>query len=473
MSLEHRTPADTAARGWTSGSAKAPRPTSAGVRMTPRPLPPTVAGLLVSLLGPDEVVLDWVRGIEDAALLDRACLGWLFPFLRRVVIVVTGERLLEIAVDWRGSKSLGRVRSCPWASQSSVKMRRDKLELSGRNGPRWWVHDAADRERVRQALVQVRGLCGPPRSEKRPPQPICDRCGGRTDLAGCLTCGTPRRMARLAGWLSLAIPGAGARFAGHPVLAVLFGSGELLAIASIAVYVLAADGGLKKLIAFAVLLPVLVLVKLEGVVLARVLAERAGAIDRPSLRRWRRLLAPGFVVSTVALVAPIPFAGSIGRDITADLEVQSSPADPDWVCTSDRSLWHVDPEIDSRSECARPDGLVVQIRAQPLRRFETFDELPARIAQEFGEHLLEGPAMRRLGPHDVLVTRVTAPGTQERLGLFFFVLHRSGRDVHIVSSEVEAADGDDTERALARLIRRAIWVRPRGSEATPEPADGS
>ena len=105
--------------------------------------------------------------------------------------------------------------------------------------------------------------------------------------------------------LSLAFPGAGLLYAGHPVLAVLDLVGELILFLAIALQLLVSGDSVTTQALLVAGVVLLVLTKAESVHVARLMIARGQTEPSGRRERWSRALAPGFIVSVLALAGAV------------------------------------------------------------------------------------------------------------------------------------------------------------------------
>jgi hypothetical protein len=445
-----------ASEAFPAGPGRPPRQEREDLRMR-------LDAVLGHVLEAEETVVLTVVGVEEPSVLEIVAVGSLTWFMRRVALVLTTHRLLELALDWRARRALGRVRAVRLAETTAIELQGATLSLRAASRHRWWIARARDRAALEGALALVQGTLGA--ASPGGLLTVCERCGAqRPGDADCRACGAPRRSRSLATWLALGLPGSGIAFARHPVLAVahcLFETGMWWFMIE---RLLAADSGTEQIAMAAVLPPVAVLVKVESVALSRLLTARTGTIEAARLRWWRRLVVPGLAAMLLALVLGVAFTGQGGSEVNADLDIPASASDPGWTCNRDPEAWE-DAALwdDARCECRQQAGLLVVVRAEPLRPFEPPEEGVRRVCATPGVRALGEPIVLRLGPHGVWRVR-SAPRTGDWVTLTYAVLDRRHRDVHLLVATAPTEEADATVAAMERLIRRAIWIKP------PQPA---
>ncbi len=182
---------------------------------------------------------------------------------------------------------------------------------------KWALKVGADRGVLKPLLARIReqvvGISATP--DRKVPLWHCPLCGSAaTDHpAACASCQTPFRSRTLAGWLSLAFPGGGLFYAGHPVLGAIDFLGESFLYLILMSGVLTALNS-QELIGFAATGALFLgLTKLESVHLARVLVYRTKPHSSRGRTSWRRFLIFGALISVLAVGLPFTVAGSLAH----------------------------------------------------------------------------------------------------------------------------------------------------------------
>src|SRR5262249_27181603 len=127
-----------------------------------------------------------------------------------------------------------RLRSFPWASVRDLKLSFGKLALAPAEGKKqtWKLPLRGDRKLLKLLLQRLQPLLLLEGSRSAHGLPLwhCPQCGatGPVNPQACDACHTSFRSTHLAAWLSLAFPGAGLFYAGHPFLATLDFLGEVI-----------------------------------------------------------------------------------------------------------------------------------------------------------------------------------------------------------------------------------------------------
>ena len=412
-----------------------------------------VEEIVPKLMYPLENMKGAVEGAEAVGLDQRATLGSGWPWLSRVVLLITDRRLLELSVRPMGRRLEGRVRTFPWSAVTTISYSRRRLQLTARNGRtiEWEVRlplSQAVLDRIRNSAARL----GEPFGSR-----VCNRCGSAAFSGGrvCSGCGAwvvdPREVASY-GWTT---PGAGLWMTRHPTLGMGRLFLELTAALGFGMVVLVS--GSAPVLAAAVLSAaiLLTLIKLESVRIARLVAARSGVGLRWSKQLWERLRTPSVVLFAVLLAAPLFFAGSMNTRISADLD----------FVVSDQ-LWSPAPEKNSendpgiRSAWSHRDGWTVTVTAEALEPFTNFEDTYTWIERNPGDGFERAP-IGDFETYMVVDPASTAGLPEGTTSLELHVLDRTGRDVHTLAAQSPAAAVSVRISEIKNLLRHAIWIDPR------------
>lgn len=412
-----------------------------------------VEELVPRLIYPAERLHGVVEGVETLELDQRATLGCDWPWINRVVLLITDRRLLELSVRPMGRRLEGRVRTFAWSMVKTISCYRCRLQLTSRNGVsiEWAVRlplAGAALGRLKDSAAPLGEIFG---------SRVCDRCGSAAFSGGriCSGCNArvvdPREVASY-GWT---IPGAGLMMTRHPVL----GSGrlilELIAALVFGWAVLSSEGVVALGAAVVGAAIILSLIKLESIRIARLVAARSGVGMRWSGRLWDRLRAPVAVLAAALLAAPLFFAGSMETRISADLDF--IVPDQLWSPTPP-SADLTDPHL--RSVWSHRDGWTVTVAAEALEPFAAFDETRIRLEGTNGADI----EPLKIADFETLLVVDPAPTgdlPESITKLELHVFDRSGRDIHTLAALAPAAAISLRETQIRDLLRHAIWTDPR------------
>ncbi len=447
--------------GWQDESTAAVRPPARRLRVDhtharhQRRIARAVADRLSRVLTHDEQVLAFTEGIIHSGLLPRAVLGPMWAPSRRVALLFTDRRLVEIGMSSSGRRSLGPIRAFPWDVVPGFDLAGGVLELRtwSEVSFRWYLRDDID-DAVAEKLhdrVDLSVSTYRPSEDRSVPVRFCSHCcAPRPDPErGCSRCGDAARSPRLAGVLAVAWPGAGHLYGNRPLAAAYRFLLELLVLAGFTIAVLGASTlreATTVLAAFAVVFTVL---KLHGAAAARLLVARAGTVSRRARRRWQLLVPAGAVASLAALVVPLSLIGAADTDVSWDLDFLS--AGPDWT---GQRVADFDEEGSVRSRWLHDDGLEAWVQAWPFERFESAAAARSRL-----ERVLEG-ASRQLGPHQAITSArpFTTPQGARRVRVEVTVIDDEGRDIHVLHADVQEELAAVARNRLDWLAARGVWV---------------
>ena len=420
-----------------------------------RRLARAIAGPANRILDPNEELLALSEAVADTRPLDRAVLGALWPQARRVALLFTPRRLIEIGLSSSGRRALGRNRSFPWDGIPSFRIDDGWLELRtwAEDSHRWFLRDVPDPavEGRLSKRVNLAVSTYVPSLSRTAPLLHCGSCGASRapDAGGCRRCGDIVRSPRRAVQLALAVPGAGHLYAQRPVAAAVRCAGEIALFALLAAGMLAATEGWR--IAATVTLGVVVLgvMKLHAAWSTRLLAERAGAISPRADTRWRWLIPVGAGLSAVVLAAPLLVAGSLDRDVNWRLQFTDSRRE--WTVASAPFAAELASIPNLHEVWSHRDGQWVLVQSWPFRRCESARRATARVAREWRAR--EGPT---LGAHRVLEAagEARAPDGGRITTTVLLVIDAQARDIHALTTATQPAVAADR---LRELVARSYW----------------
>ena len=412
-----------------------------------------VEEIVPKLIYPAERLHGVVEGAEAVGLDQRATLGFPWPWVSRVVLLITDRRLLELSVRPIGRRLEGRVRTFAWSAVMTISCGRRHLQLTSRNGGRieWELRVPL----VGAALGRLKSSAAPlgePFGSR-----VCDRCGSAAFSGGrtCSGCNArvvdPREVASY-GWT---VPGAGLMMTHHPVLGMGRLILELIAALVFGMVVLVSGSALELGAAVVGAAIILTLIKLESVRIARLVAARSGVGMKWGGRLWDWLRAPMAVLSAALLAAPLFFAGSMDTRISADLDFVVS--DQLWSPTP-RNAGATDPHL--RSVWAHRDGWTVTVAAEALAPFAGFEDTHVRIEGDPGAD----DEQVQIGDFETFMVVDPAPTKvlpERTTRLELHVFDRTGRDVHTLATQAPAAAISSRAAEIRNLLRHAIWTDPR------------
>jgi hypothetical protein len=428
------------------------------------------APVLARILRPEEHVLHVARAIQVPPVLHSLGMGHMWMMYHQVLVVLTERRLIEILLEPRGKAIGTRVRSYDWGSVKTLKQGFASLTLTPTRGKRqvWKLPVRGDRRLLKLLLPRLQGRLQREGEAAAAPQPVwhCPACGAALPEAAreCGSCRALFRSSKIAAWLSLAFPGAGLLYAGHPVLAAADLLGEVLLFAVVALGV-ARAGDPAGVVAFAVIgMMFFIMTKLQSAHLTRILTARTRPDDAARRDRFASFGKVGGALSALALASVFLVAGTLAPEPRHDLEVVDPAAA--WSGSRAQTEWeYFEDDATARSQWTHESGPIVTVFAYPL------ESAAAREAfrTEFGR------ALEQNGEGTVLVDddRVPEPfqgfryvreqqgaGGESLAAIYYFVYDPEGGDVHQLFTVSSADDRERVEGLVRGLLQRARWIDP-------------
>lgn len=302
-----------------------------------------VRPLVKRLLQPGEHVLHVAYAQQVPPFLNCVGLGHMVYAYHQVLLVITDQRIIEALLSVRGTAAGTRLRAWSYRHLGGLKQRLGKLTAIAAKGGRqaWRVRARGDRKLVGLLLprLQPRLLAEGAAHAEPMPQWHCPRCGAAVPPAPerCAGCRTAFRSTRVAALLSLAFPGGGLFYLGHPFLGALSLFGEVMIFIVWIAMMLGAgekDGLAPALVGGALLFA---MIKLQGLNVARVLGSRS--IPEPEGRRGKagRLAIAGGAVSLLLVAGAFPLAAAARPRVDHDLD--AAGGDGAWQGTRKVADW--------------------------------------------------------------------------------------------------------------------------------------
>jgi len=419
-----------------------------------------LAGTVNRVLPPDERVLYVAQVMRSLRIGQFIAFGWLAYSYNRVALVLTDRRLLEIVLDVQGRRQGGGLRSLPWSAATGAQLRLGTLKVKPGSGKPWsWTVRLRGDKRVLKALlprIRERLLSAGGGAAGQGATDHCPRCGEARPVAGpCAACSATPRSRGLAAALALAFPGAGQLYAGHPWLALFDFLGEALLFTVVAVGLLtspdaATSWGLVTLGAI-----VFALTKLESVHVSRLLLDR-GAVEDPERRgRWRKVVAPGALVSLLAILGALALTGRGAPTVERDLAFAAQ----DWSVSRDPAEWldyADDPTL--RAQWRHRDGWTAYAFAYPLAAGNDLASFRAAFLDDMRPFLVEEGDLPGPIPGFRTVVGYTTPDGTRALQLDYFLFDRDARDIHQLLIDLLPEDREAVEPLVEELVLRAEWI---------------
>lgn len=246
-----------------------------------RDLMAAAATPLDRLLQPDEKILYVAQAMQMPPVLHLLSLGRLAQVYHQVLLVFTDRRLIEILLTPRGKSPDTRLRTWTWKDSGKIEIGWfSKMVVVPAKGKKqtWTLAAGGDGKILKMLLPRLRERLAPEGTSSAMALPYwhCPQCAAAVaeDAARCGACGTGFRSSRLAVWLSLAFPGAGLFYAGHPILATFDFLGESCLFGVFAFMLMMARDA-SEVTGLAMALGIfVVLTKLESVHLSHILVRR-------------------------------------------------------------------------------------------------------------------------------------------------------------------------------------------------------
>jgi len=432
-----------------------------------RDLMAAAAAPLDRLLQPDEKILYVAQAMQMPPVMHLLALGRLAQVYHQVLLVLTDRRLIEILLTPRGKSPDTRLRTWTWKDAVKIDVgwfRKFVVVPAKGKKQAWTLATGGDRKILKLLAPRLRERLVPEGTTSAMALPYwhCPKCASAVaeDAARCGACGTTFRSSRLAVWLSLAFPGAGLFYAGHPALATFDFLGETLIFGLFAfMLVMARDAAEVTGLAMALAI-FLVLTKLESVHLSHILVRRTRP-DTPERQvAFRRFAVAGGVMSILFLGGAAVATGAARPVVDRDLEPD---AEVGWLVTRTPGEFEDFAEDKTaRSQWSHPAGLTVTMFAYPLTRLES----PEQFRADFRQAVQAGGGRLVLEDEDVpapfqgfRVVRESTDGDGTPATLIdYFVFDPEGRDIHQFFAAVRTEDAGLAEPMVRNAVAGAHWI---------------
>lgn len=435
--------------------------------------------LVGRLLRQDEHVLYVAHGMEVPPLLTCVALGYMAMTYHQVVLVLTDSRLIEVLLGVRGKKAGTRVRSYPWSSVRELKIRFGRLSLVPVDGKKqsWSVPVRGDKKLLDLLLkrLQPRLMQEGATGARKVPIWHCPQCGAGVPAnpKSCDACRTEFRTSRLAAALSLAFPGAGLLYAGHPFLAFADFFGEVVLYGVFLLMLLQTEpDGIAAVFAVGGIL--FFLTKLESVHLSQILVSRSKPVTASARTGYGRLAMIGGLMSALLVVGVLPLAGSARPLVDRDLDLGG--VDSAWHGSRKTGDWEVfSDDKTARSQWWHSSGHRVTVFAYPQGLLEEPGEFRSEFRKALGGQGLTVAKDDADIPAPFQGFRFVGLGTNKSgvpvSIIHYFVVDGENHDLHHVLAAVAQEEGEDAEKAVRDFIGHAHWIGATPPEKTvPDPA---
>lgn len=424
---------------------------------------------LIAAIGPqvervldsDEKVLYIAPAIHNPRFLEVFGLGIWYVLFFRSALVVTDRRLIEIMLR-KPAQADSQICSYSWGQVSQLKLKFGTLTLKPVQGrtQKWKFQERGDRKLMQLLVPKLQQQLLPGDIQAPRPVPLwhCPECGAaspkRPDL--CSQCGTRFKSRGLAAALSLAFPGAGLAYAGHPVLAALdfFGEGMLFVIVAVSFLFAAGPGEVVGAVTLGAMF--FFFTKLESAHISSVLAQRTR--PDPNRTKWGRAAAVGAVVSLVFLVVPPVFTGVFGGLVNLiDRDLDFTSNDLGWSGGHDPDGWAFGWEDSQRSEWIREDGQGLFVWSIPLGPEESQPLFISNVTAELGADVVEPTTIG--GFEGIRVVENTVDEDGEPLTWVRWMLFDTEyEDVHILGASTSTIELEPFEAEVEKLVQNANWI---------------
>ncbi|HEV8375137.1 MAG TPA: hypothetical protein VGR38_02755 [Candidatus Polarisedimenticolia bacterium] len=418
------------------------------------------------LLKPDEHVLYVTHAMQIPPVFHSMALGAMALPYHQVLLVLTPSRVIEVLMGVRGKNAENRIRSFPWSSVRDLKLSLGKLTLVPAQGKKhaWKVPLRGDRKllklllpRLKVFLLQEGG-----HAAQRLPLWHCPQCGAMVSAnpSSCAACHTSFRSTRLAAMLSLAFPGAGLFYAGHPFLGALDFVGEVV-LYGLFLLLLLEDGPRAAVVAAGIGSFLFFLTKLESIHLSHILTARSKPETQSRRAGYTRFAVAGGFASSLLIVGAFPLAGAARPVVDRDLDVTSE--DHAWQGSRITSEWETfGDNTSARSQWHHSSGICVTLFAYPQG---VLDE-PGSFRTEFRNSLLQQDVNivkdDEAIPPPLQGFRFVAIGKAENGAsiefVHYFVVDEPNRDLHHALAVVLEKDGEEAEELVGDLLSHTRWI---------------
>jgi hypothetical protein len=429
-----------------------------------------VKPLAAKILQADEHVLYVAHAMQVPPAMHLVAMGAMAMTYHQVVLVITDTRIIELLLGVRGKKAESRVRSFPFTGVRDLTQSLGKMVLKPARGKKqaWRIPLRGDRKLLKLLLPRVkpRLLPGGEAMAQSLPMWHCPQCGAIVPAhpESCASCRATFRSSRMAALLSMAFPGAGLLYAGHPVLAVADFLGEAFLYLIFLLLILEAEPG-KAVFAFGFGALFFVLTKLESIHLSHILVARSKPESESSRSRYRKLAMAGGLASLMLIGAAFPLTGAARSVVDRDLAPSGS--DSGWQVTHNAAEWTSfadDPS--ARSQWLHANGAHVTVFAYAQHMLETPSEFREGVRRGFAQQgvtvLKEDDQIPSPFTGFRFLTRAKTSDGRSVATAQYFVVDERNHDIHQAVAAVLDEDPGAAEMIVGDLLSHARWV-----EASP------
>jgi hypothetical protein len=432
------------------------------------------------LLRPEEHLLYVAHGMQIPPVLHSLALGAMALPYHQVVLLFTDTHLIEIMLSVRGKSAGTRVRSFPWAAVRDIKLTLAKMRVEPADGKRqeWRLPLRGDRKFLKLLMPRLKQRClqGGTSTAQSLPLWHCPKCGATVAVKpkSCEACRTTFRSPKLAALLSLAFPGAGLFYAGHPFLAAMDCLGEVvLYLLFLLMMIQSEPGAVISAVGFGAIL--FLLTKLESVHLSQILVARTKPESQTGQSAYSRLAMVGGFASLLIIGSAFPLAGAARPVLDRDLDIQGEESL--WVGSRNVAEWDAFKENEfARSQWDHPSGIQVTLLAYP----QSFMDTPGDFRSEFRQEWVREGITLVKDDEDIpapfkgfrLIGLTHAKDGRSVSMIQYFVMDEANHDLHQATAAVLGEDTTMADELMRDLLAHARWIN-RTPPEHPQPAPGS
>ena len=430
----------------------------------------SVRVLIDRLLRADERVLYVAHAMQVPNVVQSLSLGYMAYYYHQVLLVMTDSRMFEILLNMRATAPETRIRSYSWRHVRDLRMRFGRLLVMPAKGKKqaWRLRVRGDKKLLKLLLPRIKDKLNQQGAAAAIAQPAwhCPECGTESSSRPerCLSCSALFRSPRLAAWLSLAFPGAGLMYAGHPVLATLDFLGELM-IFGVFAMALATAAETAQVVGLIVMGTIfLAMTKFESIHLGHILSTRTRPESHARYSWFRRFAFAGGLASLLAVTGAVIASGTLKPVLDHDIAVTA--ADGRWTSSHNQAEWDFfgDDEA-ARAQWTHPSGLILTLFAYPVssaaEQAEFESDFLAEMAAQGQVLLTDSNIPDRFEGFRHLL-RTEDDDAEPVISVNYFVYDRDGRDIHQIFLAVPASMQELAVQAAEDFLTEAEWVEPSG-----------
>lgn len=439
-----------------------------------------VRPIVERMLKPEEQLLFVAHAMQVPPTFDALALGAMALPFHQVVLALTDSRIVEVMLDLRGKKAGTRVRSFPLTGVRDLKMSWGRFTLVPAAGKKhaWRVPLRGDRKILTAIFARLKPRLLPEGTAHAAAVPLwhCPKCTAVVprEPESCASCRTGFRSKKLASILSIAFPGAGLFYAGHPFLATMDFLGEIFLFGLFLILTLqAAPERIGFALGFGAFM--FFLTKFESVHLSRIMTARSRPESDARRSGFGRFALVGGLASVLLVGGSLPLAGKARPVLDQDLEGPSS--ETGWSGSRDRATWTAfAKDRTARSQWHDEDGFRLTLFAYPQSVLSSPDDLRVELRRSFDQEGATLIADDEEIPEPFqgfrMITLVPDPEDtgQTFMVINYFVVDSGNDDVHQVVAAAVQEEGSEAEERVRDFISGAHFIPatpPTGEAATP------